>query len=117
MSKSILLIDDDPNICETAADILEAAGYGVKMASTGALALDELSQASVDLILMDFNLPDTTAKELAPQIRAAFPLLKMIVLSGEQEPPLGASRDLIHQVLTKPVSPSELVGLIKQLLD
>ena len=114
MGKKILLVDDDAHILETAQDILEAAGYEVKSAETGACALQELGRASVHLMIVDYNLTDTTGVELALKAKALRPEVVIVLMTGEEDVDLGAAKSFTYAVLTKPVNPADLLKLIKQ---
>ena len=113
-AKTILLVDDDAHILETAQDILEAAGYEVQTADSGAGALQKLTAAPVHLMIVDFNLLDTTGIDLAVKAREIHPEIQIILMSGEAEIDLGPARRVIRSILVKPVNPAELLTLIKQ---
>ena len=58
MSKRILIVEDDPDVAQSVAEVLKASGYSTAVAANGREALDQL-QASVlpDLILLDLMMP------------------------------------------------------------
>jgi len=114
MAKTILLVDDDTHILETAQDILEASGYDVQSAETGSAALEQLSKAPIHLMIVDYNLLDMTGIELALKAKAVQPALIIFLMTGETSVDLGAAQPIIHSVLTKPVNPADLLILIKQ---
>src|SRR5205823_4121437 len=64
----VLLVDDDANILDTAKDILEEAKYVVETAGTGAAALKLLEQKQFNVVIVDFQLPDTTGLEMARKV-------------------------------------------------
>jgi DNA-binding NtrC family response regulator len=115
MPLRILLIDDDPNIQETAKDILEDAGYLVDAAGTGQEALKKLKDHAADVAVMDFNLPDTLGVDLAIQAKRQCPGLHVILMTGEAHIDLGPAKDIIQATLTKPVNPSDLIALIRRI--
>jgi CheY-like chemotaxis protein len=55
---SVLIVDDDSDICETFKDVLEDAGYTVAVALDGRSALEVLGSVRPRLILLDVNMPD-----------------------------------------------------------
>jgi len=117
MAVSILIVDDDPNILDTATDILEDAGYNVSAAGTGATALEQLRATPADVALLDFNLPDATGVELAVQFKKIRPHLQILLMTGEEHVDLGPAQEAIHSVLTKPVSPVKLINVIRQIVE
>ncbi len=116
MTKTILLVDDDAHILDTAKDILETDDYHVLTAETGAAALEGLNDQNVDLMIVDFNLLDTTGVELAVKAKALRPPLVIVLMTGEVTVDLGPAQGLIHAVLTKPVDPPQMMALIRQAL-
>lgn len=117
MSATLLLVDDDPNIRDTAVDILEDAGYGVMAAGTAQDALAVLAGTPVDLLITDLNLPDQSGTTLAREVRSKYPKIKIIMLSGQQDLDPSELQGLAEHVLLKPLGPQELLGIIKKLLD
>ena len=58
MSKHILIVEDDHDVAQSVADVLEASGYSTGVAANGREALDYLEQhAQPDLILLDMMMP------------------------------------------------------------
>lgn len=98
-------------------DILEDAGFVIYTAGSGAEALEKLSQSPVSLVISDLHLPDRSGEELARDIRAAYPAIKILIMSGQQDLESRPLKDLASAILTKPVAPQELVRIIKQTLD
>jgi CheY-like chemotaxis protein len=117
MAKTILIVDDDPNILDTAKDILEDAGYGVRDAGTGAGALQILKSSAIDLAVLDLHLPDANGVEVAVQAKRISPKIGTILLTGEGDLDLGPAKDSVDVVLTKPVSPARLLEIIQQIVD
>jgi DNA-binding NtrC family response regulator len=116
MKKSILLVDDDARILETAQDILEASGYPVQTSETGEGALRKLRAEPFHLMIVDFNLLDTTGTELAIQAKKIRPELVIFLMTGEASVDLGAAASAVRTVLTKPVNPGELLKLIEKMV-
>ncbi len=114
MSKTLLLVDDDLNIQDTARDILEDAGFIVETTGTVAGALEKLKVASIDVALIDFNLPDGRGVDLATTAKQLYPELMIILLTGEATPELGDAKHVIQAILTKPVEPSRLIEIIRK---
>ena len=67
----ILLVDDEPQIHRFLRPTLEAAGYEVARADTGAEALREAARLKPALILLDLGLPDMDGQDVLAQLRAA----------------------------------------------
>jgi PAS domain S-box-containing protein len=79
--KTILLVDDDPQVRHVTASLLEAYGYQVIEAGGGESALSSL-QASVDLLLTDFAMPGMNGAELARRVRQQYPALPVLFITG-----------------------------------
>src|SRR5713226_3418212 len=112
MGKTILIVDDDPNILDTARDILEDAGYTVYAEGTAAGALAKLKSSPVDLAVFDFNLPDGKGVDLAVQGKRISPKMPIILMTGEEAVDLGPATDAVSTILTKPVNPTQLIKVI-----
>ncbi len=114
MSKAVLIVDDDPNILDTAKDILEEAGYIVSIEGTAAAAIQKLKTSPADVAVLDFNLPDSTGVQLAIEAKRLCPRMAIILLTGEEHVDLGQAADSINTVLIKPVNPTKLIDTIRK---
>lgn len=70
MAKKIMIVDDEPDICDVVKAVLERAGYEVVPAVGAPEGLEKLQKEKVDLILIDFFMPDMSGRELLERIRA-----------------------------------------------
>ncbi|MEK6976686.1 MAG: response regulator [Candidatus Thermoplasmatota archaeon] len=118
----VLLVDDEPDILGSLADYLQVGVPGVTFvrANDGQQALRELEKASVDLIITDFRMPVLDGLGLLVQVNERWPGTPAILLTAFPDMDL-AVRALndgrVRRFLTKPVEPSELRDLVKELLN
>jgi len=117
MPKAVLIVDDDPNILDTAKDILEDAGFTVYAEGLGAAALEVLKTKPIAVALFDFNLPDTTGVHLASEAKKLRPKTKVVLMTGEENVDLTANPGVVDLVLTKPVSPAKMIEVIRAGVD
>lgn len=97
-------MDDEPNSLILRELVLEKAGYNVLTAESLNRALEVLSSFQVDLVLSDQLMPGGTGTELARRIKAYYPKLPVIVISGVNElPPDAANADLLISKMEGPV--------------
>ncbi|MCK8115814.1 response regulator [Anaerosoma tenue] len=113
----ILVIDDEVQIRRALRTILEARGYDVSCAESGAAAMRELTTQTPDLVVLDLSLPDTDGIELCEQMRTwlAAPILVLSVRSDETDK-IAALETGADDYLTKPFSAGELVARVGALL-
>ncbi|MDR2069579.1 MAG: sigma-54 dependent transcriptional regulator [Spirochaetaceae bacterium] len=78
----ILIIDDEPGIRRTLASIMEDEHYTVFTAEDAVLGLEILAAEPVDLVFLDVMLPKMGGMEALERIRAGWPGLEVIVISG-----------------------------------
>src|SRR4051812_3356720 len=83
---SVLVVDDDPDILEALAEILEAEGFEVWRAKNGREALDRLNPRLPDLILLDLMMPVMDGWEFSQKLREKEDARKLpiIVLSADR---------------------------------
>ena len=111
---SILLVDDEPNICGFITAALASHDYKIPLAHTGKDALSIITSLCPDLILLDLGLPDIDGMEIIRQVRtwASIPIIVISARTQEQEKvtalDLGAD-----DYLTKPIGTSELLARIR----
>ncbi len=119
MLADILLVDDNCIQATTRKAILARAAGNVAVASDGRQALVMLEQAGtgrpVGLVVTDHLMPGMNGPEFVAELRAKFPHLPVVVLSGLAEAEDEYSDlDVIFRV--KPFPPDELLSLVRSLL-
>ena len=68
-NKSILVIDDEPNVVKSCVRMLELEGFAVKGATSGAEAIDLYKSEGFDLVLTDLKMPDVDGLGVLTEIR------------------------------------------------
>jgi DNA-binding NtrC family response regulator len=115
----ILLIDDEPSIVEALAMILDDQGYETISASCGRDGINHASQRSFDITITDLRLPDMSGLDVLNAIRERNGDTCVIVITAHSTPEmvceLKASGAI--DVLKKPFMPSDLLDLIRSILQ
>ncbi|MYE91146.1 response regulator [Candidatus Poribacteria bacterium] len=118
-SYRILLVDDDVASLEVLDEVLTRAGYDAVSAETGYEALEIVRESSIDLALLDFNLPDTTGAELLQQIKRFQPSVPAIIMSANTSQ--GVKFDVFeagaYTFISKPIDLRQLLGCVSRALD
>jgi two-component system, NtrC family, sensor kinase len=81
----ILLVEDNPQVADVTAQMLDSMGFDVEVADRARKALDRLGTAAehADLLMTDVVMPDgMNGLELATEVRAKFPTLPIVLISG-----------------------------------
>ncbi|MBQ9735299.1 MAG: response regulator transcription factor [Clostridia bacterium] len=115
LDTKILIVDDDPYICEAFQMNLENEGYQVAIANDGIEAVNLFRQYAPDLVLLDLMLPKKEGREVCREMHEISPTTPIIVVSAKDNPvdkvvafELGA-----EDFVVKPVEKSELLARIK----
>ena len=118
-SYRILLVDDDMASLEVLGEVLSRAGYDAVSAETGYEALEIVREASIDLALLDFNLPDTTGAELFQQIQRFQPSVPAIIMSANtsQDVKFDVFEAGAYTFISKPIDLPQLLGSVSRVLD
>jgi len=113
----ILLVDDEPQIHRFLRPTLEAAGYLVTRAETGAEALKQAALKPPSLVLLDLGLPDMDGQEVLVQLRR-FCSPPVIVLSARDRPAekIAALDAGANDYVEKPFDIGELLARIRAAL-
>jgi signal transduction histidine kinase len=102
--RRILVIDDDPRVRATLADLLVAQGHAVEQASSGQEGIARLAAGErVDLVVTDLGMPDMTGWDVARAVRERWPGLRIGLITGwgDQELP-ARERAQVDFVISKP---------------
>ena len=78
----ILVVDDDPSVCDVVARLLASSGYAVTTATTGRAALEAATKQSFAAAFVDLCMPSMHGLEIIDGLRALAPDTKLIVMSG-----------------------------------
>ncbi len=110
IDRRVLVVEDDPTVCEVVCSYLRAAGFIVTSAPDGFAALDALGKMSPDLVVLDRMLPGIDGAEVCRRIRATgdIPIIMLTAL-GSTEDRISGLEAGADDYLTKPFSPRELV--------
>ena len=116
----ILVVDDEPDIAQLLADVLERDGHQVERALSGREALARLAEGAVDLIISDLRMPDMDGPSLYRALAADRPELaaRMAFVTGDT---LAADladflSEIGARVLEKPLDPGDLSRRVQALL-
>ncbi|HYP41819.1 MAG TPA: response regulator [Chloroflexia bacterium] len=82
---TILVVDDDPAILSTVADILEFEGYKVEVAANGAEGLRILERVHPKLVLLDMRMPVLDGWDFARALRERGIILPILVMTAAQD--------------------------------
>jgi CheY-like chemotaxis protein len=119
--ETILLVEDEPGLRKLASEMLLKQGYRVVEANDGPEALRVWNQNPdlVDLLLTDVVMPQMSGRELAEQLRAMRPELRVLYMSGYTHDVIARHGVLDSETafLQKPFTPDTLGRKIRTLLD
>ena len=117
MAKTILVIDDEPQIVEICHDYLKAAGYDVLTAYDGAKGLSLARREKPDLVVLDLMLPGMDGLDVCRELRRDnnIPIIMLTARVEETDKLIGLELGA-DDYLTKPFSPRELVARVRTVL-
>jgi len=117
MPKTILVVDDEPDIRQSVKQILEVNGYTVETAVDGDDCLKKLNELTPDLILMDIMMPGTPVGDVVKQItdiKIAF--MSVVRISDARKRGL-CTQDNIVDFFQKPFNVSDLIDRVELVLS
>jgi signal transduction histidine kinase len=115
---SILVVDDDPGMRETLADILAAQSLGARTVSNARAAEDAMHEGQIALAIVDQRLPDATGTDLAHRLKEIDPDLPVLLLTGYASAETAISAvGRVDDFLVKPVRPENVLTAVRNGLD
>ena len=120
--KTILIVDDDPDICVYLSTFFQDNGYATITAKDGAEALEKVKASRPDLITLDISMPETSGVRMYRDIKESAELkdIPVIIVTGiskdferfistrkQVPPPEG--------YISKPIDQDEMLKLIEKL--
>lgn len=108
--KKILVVDDEPFVCDAVKMMLSFDGHDVETASSGKAALELFAPGKYDLVITDYAMPQMKGDELALQLRSRAPQQPIVLITAYAEMLKSADSPLtgIHSVVSKPFMLEEL---------
>jgi two-component system chemotaxis response regulator CheY len=111
----VLVVDDDPDVRWTVAEILRSAGFSVAEAEDGEIALGKLRTERYRMILLDMRMPNRDGVSLIQAVGEVPPVIvhSAYSLNADDRERLGSS---VVDYLHKPVSPQKLLRAVETVL-
>jgi DNA-binding NtrC family response regulator len=118
LSGRILVVDDDPEMCQLLADVLSAEGHSVMTVTTGEEALVLLSD-ELDLLITDLNLKEMKGLELMHRVKQQKPEISVVMITafGTIESAIEAMKMGAYDYISKPFKTDELTIVVHKALQ
>ena len=117
MPKTILVVDDEPDIRQSVKQILEINGYTVVTAVDGDDCLKKLNELTPDLILLDIMMPGTPVGDVVKQIKdVKIAFMSVVRISDARKRGL-CTQDNIVDFFQKPFNVSDLIDRVELILS
>jgi CheY-like chemotaxis protein len=113
-NQTVLCIDDDEDLLDCEKDLLESFGYSVLTAPSGGKGLELAARHSVDVVVVDYFMPEMNGQDVAIEMRRLRPQAPIIMLSGATDIPARALQS-VDAFVAKDHLAGELLTAIAQL--
>lgn len=117
--ESILIIDDDVNLCSVLKEELTEVGYDVESFNNGFNAFDFIEKNPVDLMLLDLKMPEHDGFDILKELEKRNHRLKVIVLTGyaDVKSAIDSAKMGASDFISKPYDFDELLITIRKVLQ
>ena len=115
-TKTVLCIDDNQDVLECEKAFLESVGYSVLTAPNGSKGLELASLHSIDVVIVDYLMPEMDGEQLAIEMRRLRPQAPIIMLSAAVDVPENALKS-VDAFIAKHHLASQLLPAIAQLQE
>jgi CheY-like chemotaxis protein len=120
-SSDILIIEDDPILCDGLAAWLQGAGYSVRQTKDGRAGLEAVDRAPPALVVTDIHMPGTSGTAVIAELKQKHPGIPIIAISGLFHSRHGVSADTALAIgaaraLAKPFKRADLLRAVTELL-
>jgi two-component system probable response regulator PhcQ len=120
LEQTVLLVDDDPHLLAGLRRALRSEPYEVVLAETAGAALNLLATTSVDVLVTDQRMPGMSGAEFLTTVRAEYPHVISIMLTGHADLATAISAinsGEVYRFFTKPCDAGSLADAIRQALQ
>ncbi len=117
MNTTILLADDDTELCDLLSEYFETEGFRVRMAHAGRAALDEARKPGLDLAVLDVMMPEMNGMDVLKELRkeSRLPVIMLTARGDDMDRILGLELGADDYV-PKPCNPRELLARIRAVM-
>jgi two-component system, NtrC family, response regulator HydG len=114
----ILVIEDDLTFCRILHGFLSKNQFSVSVAHKGQEGLKVFSDDNIDLVLLDYRLPDMTGMDVLAELKRVSSTAPVIIMTSFSDirTAVKAMKMGAFEYITKPVNPDELLMLVQQAL-
>jgi len=116
MKSNILVVDDENVARQSLVDILKLEGYNVVSAPNGQAAVEYVRTHPVDLMVVDLRMPGMDGLEVIQVVNQIAPDTEIVLLTAfaSTDSAVQALRLRIHDYLTKPTAPAQVIASVKK---
>ncbi len=119
-AKRILIVEDEPAICDVCRRVLAGEGFQVDIAVNGKVAQGMIADKQYDLFLVDIRTPEMNGKELYQWLKEKYPQQVNMVIFTTGDVMGGDTQSFLEQAarpfLPKPFTPDELKAIVTETL-
>jgi DNA-binding NtrC family response regulator len=115
----ILVVDDEPIVCESCKRILGEEGYEVDIALSGQEAFEKMKRDTYDVVLTDLKMPGIDGMEVLRTHRKDYPETMVIMITGFStvETAVEAMKLGAYDYIPKPFTPDEVSLVVKKAIE
>jgi DNA-binding NtrC family response regulator len=116
---SIIIIDDEKEICESIKMILEYEGYAVDYSTNSPDGIEKISNGQFSALLLDIQMPEMNGFEVIKKVKEINPVLSVIIISahGSVENAIKATKLGAFDFIEKPVDRDKLLLSVRNAVD
>jgi DNA-binding NtrC family response regulator len=114
----VVVVDDEPDVCEVMRHVLEKEGYAVTTGTTARRALEIVATSGCDLVLADVAMPETDGITLCQELSGIHPGLPMMLVTGRADVATLAKalRVGVRDFLPKPLDMTALLSSVARII-
>jgi DNA-binding response OmpR family regulator len=116
MKSNILIVDDELVARQSLTDILKLEGYNTAAVPNGPSAVEHVRTHPVDIIIVDLRMPGMDGLQVIQAVNQISPDTEVVLLTahGSMDSAVQALRLRVHDYLTKPASPAQVLTSVKK---
>ena len=119
MSKNILIIDDDVDLCTLLARYLAKKGYITEVAYSGSKGIARFKESEFDAVICDYRLGDMKGSEVLTALRKLHPSVKVLMITGYSD--IKTAVEVVKlgafDYIVKPLIPDEVLNVLQKAIE